>query len=160
MSIYMLCNFEHCFLCCIVTWATFDLLSSLLYLWSIFLLCVTYVQLGASVIIPDPLPHLSGCWSYEWAQYTTHRSWPHRWTQTWDPGAIAPPPLPRGVGGMRYSHRTGECGWVCAVISCFGRLELGRMLNLALNICCTYLTSIRMFGRCWANSAMAYIHNM
>ena len=20
---------------------------------------------------------------------------------------------------MHYSHRTGECGWVCAVISCF-----------------------------------------
>ena len=57
MSIYMLCNYGHCSLWCIVTWAcNFWPLSSLLYLWSIFLLCVTYAQLGASVLFLSPPP--------------------------------------------------------------------------------------------------------
>ena len=93
VSVYMLCNVRHCSsLCCILilmgnVWHLF----SLWYLRSIFLFCVNICTVRCFSNYCFPHPHLSDCWSFETAQYTTHRSWPHCWTQRWDPGAIAPP---------------------------------------------------------------------
>ena len=111
ISVYMLCNFGHCSSLCwiLILMGSFWHLFSLCYLRSIFSLCVNICTVRCFSNYCWPHPHLSGCWSYEWAQHTAHRSWLDKEVGPWGNsptpsskwyGRDALQPQNRGVNGF------------------------------------------------------------